>query len=230
MAIALIAEDDADIADFLALYLSSDGFEVMIAPDGEKALDILDTNDVDLMLVDVMMPIVDGFDFIKQARKTSDAPIIVVSARTQTADKSLGLGLGADGYITKPFDPLEVVALAKTLLRRYEQATVSGNAEQRTTIAIGALELDTEGLVLRKDGRTIDLTAAELKIMAKLMKSPGRVFTKAQLYEAVNGTPCIGGDESVMVHISNIRAKMNASPNESDVIVTVRGLGYRLDA
>lgn len=230
MATVLIAEDDADIADLLALYLSSDGFEVMSAPDGEKGLDILGTNDIDLMLVDIMMPIVNGFDFIKQAREISDAPIIVVSARDRTADKSLGLGLGADGYITKPFDPLEIVALAKALLRRYEQTATSGNAEQRTTITIGAVELDTESLVLRKDGNAIALTAAELKIMAKLMKHPGRVFTKAQLYEAVNGTPCLGGEESVMVHISNIRAKMNASGNEPDVIVTVRGLGYRIDA
>lgn len=229
MPTALIAEDDEDIRGLLALYLESDGFKLHAASNGKAALDILEREEIDIMLVDVMMPLMNGFDFIKCARQISDAPIIVVSARTQTADKALGLGLGADGYITKPFDPLEVVALAKALLRRCGSSFTSSANEEKTRLIVGPLELNTDALVLRAKGNDIPLTASELKIMIKFMKNPGRVFTRAQLYEAANGSPCIGGDESVMVHISNIRAKIEPFAGDLVRISTVRGLGYRLD-
>lgn len=229
MATVLIAEDDSDITELLSLYLGSEGHELRTACNGEEALRILDEEIVDIMLVDVMMPVMNGFDFIANARKMSTVPIIVVSARTQTADKALGLGLGADGYITKPFDPLEVVALVKALLRRCgasEQPATNGGG---SLLAVGPLELDTDSLLLRANGESVPLTAAEIKIMMKLMRNPGRVFTRSQLYEAVNGSPCIGGDESVMVHISNIRAKLEPLAGGTSQIETVRGLGYRLD-
>lgn len=229
MAVVLIAEDDGDIAEILELYLGSEGFEVRVAHDGREALGILKRESIDAMLVDIMMPLLNGFDFIKAAREVSDAPIIVVSARSDISDKTLGLGLGADGYVTKPFDPLEVVALVKALLRRYNSSHSANSASSASSLVVGSLELDTDSLVLRKDGEVVPLTASELKIMAKLMKHPGRVFTKAQLYEVVNGTPCLGGDESVMVHISNIRSKLGTHPEDGEGISTVRGLGYRLD-
>lgn len=229
MATVLVVEDDRDITELLSLYLASEGYGLCDACNGEEALRILEKESVDVMLVDVMMPVMNGFDFIMNARKMSNAPIIVVSARTQTADKALGLGLGADGYITKPFDPLEVVALVKALLRRCGASEQSATSGGGSLLAVGPLELDTDSLSLKVNGESVPLTAAEIKIMVKFMKNPGRVFTRSQLYETVNGSPCIGGDESVMVHISNIRSKLEPLAGGVAQIETVRGLGYRLD-
>lgn len=229
MPTALIAEDDEDIRRLLVLYLEGDGFKLHTAGNGKAALDILESEEIDIMLVDVMMPLMNGFDFIKCARHISEAPIIVISARTQTADKTLGLGLGADGYITKPFDPLEVVALAKALLRRCASSLSSNASGEKSRLVVGPLEFDTDAFTLRAQGKVLPLTASELKIMMKFMKNPGRVFTRSQLYEAANGSPCIVGDESVMVHISNIRAKIEPFAGDLVRISTVRGLGYRLD-
>ena len=225
----LMVEDDSDITELLSLYLASEGYDLRTACNGEEALRILERESISIMLVDVMMPVMNGFDFITNARKISEAPAIVVSARTQIADKTLGLGLGADGYITKPFDPLEVVALVKALLRRCNASERSAIGEGGSLLVVGPLELDTESLSLKAGGESIILTAAETKIMLKFMRNPGRVFTRSQLYEAVNGSPCIGGDESVMVHISNIRAKIEPFTEGAAQIKTVRGLGYRLD-
>lgn len=230
MPTVLIAEDDEDIRELLSLYLGGDGFDLLVACNGREALEILESETIDIMLVDIMMPLMNGIDFIKNARKVSAAPIIVISARTQTADKALVLGIGADGYITKPFDPLEAMALVKALIRRCQAMPSLTEKKDDSLIVVGPLELDLDALVLRKNGDEIPLTAAELKIMMKLMRNPGRVFTKTQLYEAICGSPCIGGEESVMVHISNIRSKVELCNDEPVRISTIRGLGYRLDA
>jgi len=230
--VVLVVEDDSDITELLTLYLSGGGYEVRTAGDGIEGLEALRAGGVSVVLVDVMMPRMNGYDFIRGAREFSGVPIVVVSARSQAADKMLGLDLGADGYITKPFDPMEAIAYVRAVLRRYKHengpgADESGNSD---AVVVRDLELDTVKLVLRKDGETVPLTAAELRLMSRFMGSPGRIFTKAQLYEAVTGESCGGGEDSVMVHISNIRAKLNDIDANAPYIRTVRGLGYRLEA
>ena len=227
----LIVEDDADIVELLELYLTGGGYEVVSAPDGREGLAALRARGADVALVDIMMPRMNGYDFIREARSFSDVPIIVVSARTLPADKIVGLDAGADGYVSKPFDPLEVTALIRAVLRRAETARPAPGAKVVGPAAspAGELAFDTERLVLTKRGVPVSLTAAELKIMAALVASPGRVFSKGQLYAYVNGEPCPGGEGSVMVHISNIRAKLEDDPLHPRFIKTVRGMGYRLD-
>lgn len=222
----LIAEDDADIIEILRLYLVGAGYRVLDAPDGARALEILRAERISVVLVDIMMPRMNGYDFIREARRFSQAPIIIVSARSMAADKVLGLDLGADGYITKPFDPMEVTAYIRAVLRR---AAAPSDAR---ILRAGDLELDTGRLVLTRRGESVALTAAELKIVAHLLSAPGRVFTKEQLYACVTGddaASAAGCESSVMVHISNIRAKIEDDPSRPRYIKTVRGLGYRLD-
>lgn len=230
----LIVEDDDDIVEILSLYLSSSGYDVDSASNGTEGIERLRTSGASAILVDLMMPSMNGFDFIKQARTFCDAPIIIVSARNQPTDKMLGLDLGADGYITKPFDPVEVLAYVRAVLRRYHQGGSGGicsvqNDDGQSVIQAGRLSLDLNTLVLRKDGVVINLTASELKIIAKFLQSPRHIFTKAQLYEVVSGSTYGDGAESIMVHISNIRSKIEDDPNKPQFIVTVRGLGYRYE-
>lgn len=223
----LIAEDDADIVEILRLYLMGAGYRVLAAPDGASALEILREQPVSVVLADIMMPRMNGYDFIREARAFSRAPIIIVSARSMAADKVLGLDLGADGYITKPFDPMEVTAYIRAVLRRVDVA------DEAQVLHAGDLALDTERLTLTRAGEPVPLTAAELKIITRLLSAPGRVFTKEQLYACVTGdesAPAAGCESSVMVHISNIRAKIESDPSHPHYIKTVRGLGYRLDA
>lgn len=223
----LIAEDDRDIVEILRLYLEGAGYRVVAAGDGESALELLRSEDVSVALVDIMMPRMNGYDLIREVRRFSSVPVIVVSARSMAADKVLGLDVGADGYITKPFDPMEVTAYIRAVLRRAEPARGAD------VLAAGDLELDSRRLTLTRAGEPVALTAAELKIMARLISSPGRVFTKEQLYACASGTDeaCAAGCESsVMVHISNIRAKIEDDPSHPRYIRTVRGLGYRLEA
>lgn len=241
----LVAEDDPDIVELLTLYLSGSGYEVVAAGDGEQALELLRTRPVDVALVDIMMPRMNGYDLIKAVRAESDIPVIIVSARSMPADKIVGLDAGADGYISKPFDPLEVTAYIRAVLRRSSPDAARSASEGAASgpdaagspagvaasavVACGELAFDTERLVLSKRGEPVALTAAELKIMAAFMSAPGRVFSKDQLYACVNGEPAVGGAGSVMVHISNIRAKLEDDPLRPRFIKTVRGLGYRLD-
>ncbi len=241
----LVAEDDPDIVELLTLYLSGSGYEVVAAGDGEQALELLRTRPVDVALVDIMMPRMNGYDLIKAVRAESDIPVIIVSARSMPADKIVGLDAGADGYISKPFDPLEVTAYIRAVLRRSSPDAARAASEGAASgpdavgspagvaasavVTCGELAFDTERLVLSKRGEPVALTAAELKIMAAFMSAPGRVFSKDQLYACVNGEPAVGGAGSVMVHISNIRAKLEDDPLRPRFIKTVRGLGYRLD-
>lgn len=230
----LIVEDDPNITEILSLYLTGAGYEVHTACNGREGLDTLQKNRISAVLVDIMMPVISGYDFIREARIFSDVPILVISARTQAADKMLGLNLGADGYVTKPFDPVEVIAYVQAVLRRYRysQTTTSSIPMQddKKVIAVRDLIFDSEKLVLRKKDEIIPLTATELKIMMRFMRAPGRIFTKTQLYETVTGETFGSADESVMVHISNIRAKLGDTGTNAPYIKTVRGLGYRLEA
>lgn len=224
----LIAEDDKDIIELLALYLGGEGFEVLAAENGQAALEIARREEVEAALVDIMMPVMNGLEFIKELRTFSQIPVIVLSARDLDQDRILGLNIGADAYLTKPFNPLEVVAYVKAAIRRYEAMKETSPAET-DRIVIGELELDQERFTLKKNGENVPLTGSEFKIMAKLMKAPERVFSKAQLYECINGELYNNDENTMMVHISNLRAKIEEDPSHPQYIKTVRGLGYKIE-
>lgn len=218
----LIAEDDADIRGLLKLYLEGEGFSVLEAADGAEALRLAREHTPDMAVLDVMMPQMDGFTLTRTLRKYSDIPILILSAKSQDNDKILGLNLGADDYIAKPFNPVEIVARVKAQLRRAERTGSS-------VLTVRDLTLDTASFQLTKDGRPILLTPMEYKILAMLMRSPGRIFTKIQLYEGAIGTYFEGDDNTMMVHISKLREKIEDDPKNPRHIITVRGLGYKIE-
>ena len=218
----LIAEDEADIRNILKLYLESEGFEVVQAQDGDQALRMAQQEMPDLILLDVMMPNMDGFAVTQALRQYSQVPILILSARSQDADKILGLNLGADDYIAKPFNALEVVARVKAHLRRGQQ-TVS------PVINLNGLTLNSETCTVTKDGTLLALTPTEYKLLSVFMRSPGRIFTKVQLSEAINGEYFESDENTIMVHISKLRDKIEDNPRKPARLVTIRGLGYRFE-
>ncbi len=218
----LIAEDDADIRDLLRLYLEGEGFRVLEAGDGAAALRIAREQSPSMAIVDIMMPEMNGFELTRALRKYSDIPILILSAKSQDNDKILGLNLGADDYIAKPFNPVEIVARVKAQLRRAERTSGS-------ILTVRELTLDTASFQLAKNGQPILLTPMEYKILAMLMRSPGRIFTKIQLYEGAIGTYFEGDDNTMMVHISKLREKIEDDPKNPRHIITVRGLGYKIE-
>lgn len=224
----LIAEDDKDIIELLTLYLGGEGFDVLAAENGLEALAIAQKEDVSAALVDIMMPVMNGYEFIRELRTFSQIPVIILSARDLDQDRILGLNIGADAYLTKPFNPLEVVAYVKSAVRRWETIKTAAG-EEPGKVAVGELELDQERFTLKKNGVPVQLTSSELKIISKMMKAPERVFTKAQLYECINGEFYNSDDNTMMVHISNLRAKVEDDPSHPRYIKTVRGLGYKIE-
>ena len=218
----LIAEDDADIRALLRLYLEGDGFRVLEAEDGTTALVLAREHAPDMAILDIMMPGMNGFELTRALRKYSEIPILILSAKSQDNDKILGLNLGADDYIAKPFNPVEIVARVKAQLRRAAR-------QRKVVISVRELSLDTAAFQLTKSGVPIPLTPMEYKILALLMRSPGRIFTKIQLYEGAIGNYFEGDDNTMMVHISKLREKIEDDPRNPRYIITVRGLGYKLE-
>lgn len=227
----LIAEDDPDIVEVLCLYLNNAGFETTCAADGVQALELVREKQFSLALVDVMMPQMNGYELIQEIRKISKLPIIIISAKNMDMDRILGLEIGADAYITKPFNPMEVLSYVKAFHRRlYELGTESSPEKQENTkIRLGELTLDLDKFQLYKKDQPISLTSTELKILTKLMKHPGHIFTKVQLYECAIGDYFESDSNTMMVHISNIRAKLEDNPGKPEYIKTVRGLGYKFE-
>ncbi len=224
----LVADDERDIRSVLRLYLEDAGYEVVEAADGLQALEALESQEIDLCLLDIMMPELDGYQVLKRVREGDDVPIIVVSAKGQDPEKILGLNLGADDYMVKPFNPLEAVARVNTNIRRAKGA-LPQRQTQRTVLTLKCrdLELDPEACLLTKAGQPIELTSVEYRIMALLMEHPGRVFTKQQIYECGWDEDYIAAENSVMVCISKLRSKLADDPQA--YIKTIRGLGYRLE-
>jgi DNA-binding response OmpR family regulator len=226
----LIADDEEEIRNLLELYLQNAGYEVVKAGTGKEALDVMRSQKIDLCLLDIMMPEMDGFHVLKELRTFSNMPVIILSAKDQDTDKILGLNLGADDYIVKPFNPLEAVARVNSNIRRFTAlggaSGGSGGDVQRETpkLVRGDLTLDPVSCQLMRGNRKIDLTASEYRIMCLFMENPGRVFTKQQIGEAGWGDYVT--DNSIMVCISKLREKL-APENPNAYIVTIRGLGYR---
>ena len=221
----LIADDENEIRQLLHLYLEKDGYEVVEAADGIKALEILGNSKVDMVLLDVMMPGLSGYQVIQKIRKESNIPVIMISAKGQDEEKILGLDLGADDYIAKPFNPLEAMARINSNIRRFYSLGASGAASKSLTVK--NLRLETAECMLYKDDDPIELSSVEYKIMKLFMENPGKVFTKQQIYEEGWGEEFIVADNNIMVCISKLRSKLGGGENE--YIKTIRGLGYRLE-
>lgn len=224
----LIADDEKEIRSLLRLYLENEGYAVEEAEDGRQALDIMAGGGISLCLLDVMMPKVDGFHVLQELRRSSNIPVIIISAKGADQEKILGLNLGADDYMVKPFNPLEAVARVKTNLRRFHEVhTGSSKPAPAPALMCRDLSLDTDACVLYRGGQMIELTPVEFRIMKLFMEHPGKVFTKQQIYESGWGEEYVVADNNIMVCISKLRAKLDEDP--SAYIRTIRGLGYRLD-
>lgn len=221
----LIAEDDEDIRELLRLYLESEGFLVISAENGELAVERAGKESPDLAILDIMMPKLNGYEVLKKLRKKGNIPIIMLSAKNQDMDKILGLNVGADDYLAKPFNPLEIIARVKALLRRSNPAFSPGG----NLLSVRELVLDMNSCTLTKNGTVIPLTPMEYKILLQLMREPGRIFTKVHLYEAVSGEFFESDDNTMMVHISKLREKIEDNPKNPKYIITIRGLGYKIE-
>ncbi len=226
----LIAEDDPDIVEVLKLYLENAGFAVITAGDGAAAWQLLTECKPDIGLFDIMMPQMSGYELIRKVRADKNSlPVIFISAKREDSEKIIGLDMGADDYLTKPFNPLEVVSRVKANLRRYYELGASKEAASipASELAAGDLRVDLRTLQLYKNGREVNVTPTELKILILLMRSPGRVFTKVQIYEQINGEYFENDENTIMVHVSNLRDKIEDDSKKPMYLQTVRGLGYR---
>lgn len=224
----LVVDDDADIVNAVRLYLEKEGFCVYGSADGFEALDVLEQRTVHLILMDVMMPRMDGFSAILRIRQKRNLPILVMSAKTEDSDKVLGLSIGADDYISKPFSPTELVARVKSHLRRY--LTLGGAQAGGLLVRVGRLEYDFEAHQLTADGEPVRLTPTETRIMELFFRSPGRVFSAEEIYAGAWGEGNVYAPENtVMVHIRRIREKIELNPKEPEYVKVVWGLGYKLE-
>ena len=204
---------------------------MLTAKDGVEAMEILEKEAVDLALLDLMMPRMNGYELTKKIREMSNIPIIILTAKNQDSDKILGLNIGADDYLTKPFNPLEIIARVRSNLRRfYDLNTEKAVKQEENTLVQGELTLDLETFTLYKSGEEVILTPTEYKILQLLMKSPGRIYTKVQLYEKINGEYFENDDNTMMVHISRLREKIEEDSKNPKYIKTVRGLGYKFES
>lgn len=227
----LVVEDDKDIAEVIRLYLENEGYEVLLAQDGLAGYELIRNEKINLAIVDIMLPKMNGFDFVKKVRKDSNIPLLILSARNLDSDKILGLDLGADDYMTKPFNPLELVARIKSNIRRYySMGSTQEEAEKTERVwQVGELLLDEDAVTLTKGGKQIVITPTEYKMLALFMKAPGKVFTKQQIYQEVNGECYVNDDNTLMVHISNLRDKIEDNPRNPEYIKNIRGIGYKIE-
>ena len=224
----LVCDDDRAIVDAIEIYLSQEGYTVVKAYDGLDALKKLQENEIQLVLMDVMIPGMDGIRTTMKIRETSSVPIIFLSAKSEDVDKILGLNIGADDYITKPFNPLELTARVKSVLRRYTQ--LGAIAEKKNHIfRIGGLVVDDDGKEVTVEGEPVKLTPIEYRILLLLVKNPGKVFSIGQIYESIWNEDAISGDNTVAVHIRHIREKIEINPKEPRYLKVVWGVGYKID-
>jgi DNA-binding response OmpR family regulator len=223
----LVAEDEDDIRNLLKISLADEGYTVFPASDGLEALAVLHREDIQLAVLDVMMPRLDGFNLLRKLREFSTVPVIFLTARADDMDKVLGLGLGADDYLAKPFSMSELLARVAAQLRR-STAYMAQSRNAPHVIAYGGLRLDTDSCTAYKDGAPIDLNAKEYLLLKLFMENRERVFTKKQLYTAVWDDDYYYDDNTVMVHISHLRYKIESDPQNPEYIRTIRGIGYKL--
>lgn len=225
----LVCDDDREIVDAIEIYLSQEGYQILKAYDGVEAVNILQKEDVQLLIIDIMMPRLDGIRATLKIREKSSLPIIILSAKSEDADKILGLNIGADDYLTKPFNPLELVARAKSQLRRYTQLGNIQSPAAGEVYQTGGLMVNDDLKKVTVDDETVKLTPIEYNILLFLMKNQGRVFSIEQIYENIWQEEAIGVDNTVAVHIRHIREKIEINPKEPRYLKVVWGVGYKIE-
>ena len=223
----LVCDDEKDIVSALKIYLTSDGYRVYEAYDGQEAVDIIRNEDIQLVLMDVMMPKMDGIQAMVKIREISNVPVILLTAKSEDTDKVLGLMVGADDYVTKPFDPVEVQARVKSQLRRYLQ--LGGGLQKQECITIGPISMDDRSKEVYLDGELVSLTRTEYDILKLLMENPGQVFSPNQIYEKVWKDEAFGTENTVAVHIRHLREKIEINPAEPRYLKVVWGRGYKME-
>ncbi len=225
----LVCDDEKEIVEAISIYLETEGYKVLKAYDGNEALEILGKNKADLIIIDVMMPGLDGIHATLKIREKMDVPIIILSAKSEDTDKILGLNIGADDYITKPFNPLELVARVKSQLRRYMQlGNIGGNTSQ-AVYKCGGLTINDDNKEVFVDGELIKLTPIEYNILLLLVKNAGKVFSIDEIFEQIWNEEAIGADNTVAVHIRHIREKIEINPREPRYLKVVWGVGYKIE-
>ena len=228
MANILVCDDDREIVDAIEIYLSQDGYKIYKAYDGEQAIQILDKEDIHLLIMDIMMPRLDGIRATLKIREYSSIPIIILSAKSEDTDKILGLNIGADDYICKPFNPLELVARVKSNLRRYTSLG-SLTGENKAIYQVGGLILNDDTKQVTVDDEPVKMTPIEYNILLLLVKNQGKVFSINQIYESIWNEDAIGADNTVAVHIRHIREKIEINPREPRYLKVVWGIGYKIE-
>ena len=226
----LVVEDDKEIREGVEIYLKSQGYEVFQAADGVEGLEVIEKEDVHLAIVDIMMPRMDGISMVVKLREKYDFPVIFLSAKSEEVDKIMGLNMGADDYVTKPFTPMELLARVNSQLRRYRRFMERlGDKEENSRIhTIGGLEINEDNVEVIVDGEPVKMTPIEYKILLLLMKNPGRVFSAEEIYERVWNERAINTD-TIMVHVRNIREKIEVNPREPKYLKVVWGVGYKIE-
>lgn len=229
MAKILVCDDDKEIVEAIEIYLLQEGYEVLKAYDGMEALQVLENEHVDLLVMDVMMPKLDGIRATLKIREENNMPIIILSAKSEDADKILGLNIGADDYVTKPFNPLELIARVKSQIRRYTKLGSTVDTEQATVYTVGGLSVNDDLKEVTVDGEPVKLTPLEYSILLLLVKNQGKVFSISQIYEDIWNEDAIGVDNTVAVHIRHIREKIEINPKEPRYLKVVWGVGYKIE-
>ena len=229
MAKILVCDDDKDIVEAIDIYLTQEGYEVLKAYDGDEAIKVLKRNEVDLLIMDMMMPRLDGIRATLKIRENMSLPIIILSAKSEDADKILGLNIGADDYMTKPFNPLELVARVKSQLRRYTQLGSTARSDNQSEFRTGGLVIRDDLKEVTVDGEKVKLTPIEYNILLLLVKNQGKVFSINQIYENIWNEDAIGADNTVAVHIRHIREKIEINPKEPRYLKVVWGVGYKVE-
>lgn len=220
----LVCDDERDIVNALRIYLSAEGYGVLAAYNGNEAVEAVRKGDIHLILLDVMMPKCDGISAVSEIRKISNIPVIMITAKGEDTDKILGLNVGADDYITKPFNPVEVIARVKSQLRRY--AVLGGMKKEDTEIVVGGLSVDNRSMTVSCDGTPVQLTPIEYDILKLMMENPGKVFSSEEIYKKVWKNPAYGAEGTVAVHIRHLREKIEINPSDPRYIRVVWGRGY----
>ena len=226
----LVVEDDKEIREGVEIYLKSQGYEVFRAADGVEGLEVIEKEDIHLAIVDIMMPRMDGISMVVKLREKYDFPVIFLSAKSEEVDKIMGLNMGADDYVTKPFTPMELLARVNSQLRRYRRFMEKlGDKEENSRIhTIGGLEINEDNVEVTVDGEPVKMTPIEYKILLLLMKNPGRVFSAEEIYERVWNERAVNTD-TIMVHVRNIREKIEVNPREPKYLKVVWGVGYKIE-
>lgn len=226
----LVVEDDREIREGVEIYLKSQGYEVFQAADGAEGLDVIEREDIHLAIVDIMMPVMDGISMVVKLREKYDFPVIFLSAKSEEVDKIMGLNMGADDYVTKPFTPMELLARVNSQLRRYRRfmEQLEDKNENSRIHAIGGLEINEDNVEVTVDGETVKMTPIEYKILLLLVKNPGRVFSAEEIYERVWNERAVNTD-TIMVHVRNIREKIELNPREPKYLKVVWGVGYKIE-